>query len=115
MPFEDLESEKLFVYARLLQKRLHKKDYSEQIILKDEIDLEYYRLQKIQEGAIQLQKNNEGELSGTSEAGVKRTKEEEAHLSEIIDVLNHRFGTQFKKPISCFLIRLRKLYLRMPI
>lgn len=102
MPFEDEDSEKFFAYARLLQKRLPKKDYSEQLVLDDEIALEYYRLQKIQEGAIHLEKNKEGELSGTTEAGLKRPKEEEAALSEIISVLNDRFGTEFEHSDKLF-------------
>src|SRR5690606_36659495 len=88
--------------ARLLQKRLPKKDYSEQLVQDDEIALEYYRLQKIQEGAIHLEKNKEGELSGTTEAGLKRPKEEEAALSEIISVLNDRFGTEFEHSDKLF-------------
>lgn len=102
MPFEDVDSEKFFAYAKLLQKRLPKRDFSEQLTLDDEISLEYYRLQKIQEGAIQLQKNNQGELSGTLEAGLKRPKEEEALLSEIITVLNDRFGTEFENSDKLF-------------
>lgn len=102
MPFEDVDLEKFFAYAKLLQKRLPKKDYSEQLILDDEIALEYYRLQKIQEGAIQLEKSGQGELSGTTEAGLTRPKEEEAALSEIISVLNDRFGTEFEQSDKLF-------------
>ena len=96
MPFTDSELEKFYAYAKLLQTRLPKRELSESLHLDDEVALEYYRLQKIKEGAIELQKGEEGELSGTSEAGLKRAKEEEALLSEIIHVLNDRFGTEFE-------------------
>lgn len=102
MPFADVELEKFFTYAKLLQKRLPKKDYSEQLVLDDEVALEYYRLTKIKEGAIILQKDEEGELSGTSEAGLKRPKDEDAYLSEIITVLNDRFGTEFEEADRLF-------------
>lgn len=102
MPFTDSDLEKFFAYAKLLQKRLPKKDYSSQMILDDELALEYYRLQKIEEGQINLQKDQDGELSGTSEAGLKRSKEEEAHLSQIITVLNDRFGTEFEEADKLF-------------
>lgn len=102
MPFTDVDSEKFYAYAKLLQKRLPKKDFSEQVVLEDEIALEYYRLQKIQEGGIPLQVGTEGELSGTGEAGLKREKEEDAHLSEIIHVLNDRFGTEFEEADRLF-------------
>ena len=102
MPFVDSEFEKFYAYAKLLQTRLPKRELSESLHLDDEVALEYYRLQKIKEGAIDLQKGEEGELSGTSEAGLKRAKEEDALLSEIINVLNDRFGTEFEEADKLF-------------
>jgi type I restriction enzyme R subunit len=102
MPFVDSEFEKFYAYAKLLQTRLPKRELSESLHLDDEVALEYYRLQKIKEGAIELQKSEEGELSGTSEAGLKRAKEEEALLSEIISVLNDHFGTEFEEADKLF-------------
>ncbi|WP_291104653.1 MULTISPECIES: type I restriction endonuclease subunit R [unclassified Dysgonomonas] len=102
MPFIDVEFEKFYAYAKLLQTRLPKRELSESLHLDNEIALEYYRLQKIKEGAIELQKGEDGELSGTSEAGLKRAKDEEALLSEIINVLNDRFGTEFEEADKLF-------------
>lgn len=102
MPFVDSESEKFYAYAKLLQTRLPKRELSESLHLDDEVALEYYRLQKIKEGSIELQKDEEGELSGISEAGLKRAKDEEALLSEIINVLNDRFGTEFDEADKLF-------------
>ena len=85
-----------------MQTRLPKRDLSESLHLDDEIALEYYRLQKIKEGTIALQKGEEGKLSGISEAGLKRAKDEEAPLSEIINVLNDRFGTEFEEADKLF-------------
>jgi len=102
MPFIDAEFEKFYAYAKLLQTRLPKRDLSETYQLADEVALEYYRLEKIKEGSIELLKGEEGGLSGTSEAGLKRTKEEEALLSEIVSVLNDRFGTEFEEADKLF-------------
>lgn len=102
MPFIDAESEKFYTYAKLLQTRLPKRGLSESLYLDDEVALEYYRLQKIKEGSIELQKGEEGELSGTSEAGLKRAKEEEALLSEIVNMLNEQFGTEFEEADKLF-------------
>lgn len=102
IPFIDSESEKFYAYAKLLQTRLPKRELSESLHLDDEVALEYYRLQKIKEGSIELQKGEEGELSGISEAGLKRAKDEEALLSEIINVLNDRFGTEFDEADKLF-------------
>ncbi|MCI5137752.1 MAG: type I restriction endonuclease subunit R, partial [Candidatus Electrothrix sp. AR1] len=88
--------------TKLLHSKLHKADISEQLRLTDEVALEYYRLQKMKEGAIALEKNQDGELDGISEAGIKRPKNEEAALSEIIDLLNERFGTEFVQADKLF-------------
>ena len=102
MPFIDVELEKFYVYAKLLQIRLPKRDLSESLHLDDEVALEYYRLQKIKEGAIELVKGETGELSGTIEAGLKRAKDDQALLSEIITLLNDRFGTEFTEADKLF-------------
>ncbi|WP_293887921.1 MULTISPECIES: type I restriction endonuclease subunit R [unclassified Sphingobacterium] len=102
MPFTDVDSEKFYAYTKLLLIRLPKRELSEVIQLDDEIALEYYRLQKIKEGAIELIKNGNGELSGITEAGLKRQKEEEALLSEIVYLLNDRFGTEFEEADKLF-------------
>jgi type I restriction enzyme R subunit len=86
----------------LLQTRLPKRDLTERLQIDDEIALEYYRLQKIKEGSIELVKGVEGELSGVTEAGLTREKVEEAPLSEIIEVLNTRFNTQFEEADKLF-------------
>lgn len=102
MPFVDSEFEKFYAFAKLLQTRLPKRELSEALHLDDEVALEYYRLQKIKEGSIELQKGEDGQLSGTSEAGLKRLKEEQATLSEIINILNDRFGTEFEDADKLF-------------
>jgi len=102
MPFREAEFEKFYAYARLLQTKLPKRDLSESMKLVDEVAMEYYRLQKIKEGSIDLITGENGELDGLSEAGIKREKEEKAALSEIIDVLNERFGTEFEEADKLF-------------
>jgi len=102
MPFIEPNFEKFYSYAKLLQTKLPKKDLSETLQLDDELALEYYRLQKIAEGNIELQKDESGELDGLSEAGIKKEKEEKAVLSEIIGILNDKFGTDFEQADKLF-------------
>ena len=85
-----------------MQTKLPKRELAESLQLADEIAMEYYRLQKVNEGAIELKKGEEGELDGLTEAGIKRAKEEKALLSEIIEVLNDRFGTEFEDADKLF-------------
>jgi len=102
MPFREAEFEKFYAYAKLLQIKLPKRDLSESMKLVDEVAMEYYRLQKIKEGSIDLITGENGTLDGLSEAGIKRVKEDKAALSEIIDVLNDRFGTEFEEADRLF-------------
>jgi len=102
MPFVDVDLEKFYAYAKLLQTRLPKRNLSESLHLDDEVALEYYRLQKIKEGSIELETNKTGELSGIKEAGLKKEKNEKALLSEIIQVLNEQFGTEFEEADKLF-------------
>ncbi|MCR9098939.1 MAG: DEAD/DEAH box helicase family protein [bacterium] len=102
MPFQDMELEKLYTYLRYFQKKLPKPNLTERFQLTDEVALEYYRLQKIEEGKIALQQGEEGELSGVKEAGVRYSKEKVAPISEIIEVLNDRLGTDFTSADQLF-------------
>jgi len=102
MPFRETEFEKFYAYAKLLLTKLPKRDLAESMKLVDEVAMEYYRLQKIKDGAIDLIEGEESDLDGLSEAGIKRAKEEKGHLSEIIDVLNERFGTEFEEADRLF-------------
>ena len=101
MPFSDSDLEKFYAYAKLLQTKLPKRDLSEGLQLSDELAMEYYRLEKIKEGAIELLPED-GELDSLTEAGIKRAREEKAPLSVIIDVLNDRFGTDFTQADRLF-------------
>lgn len=95
MPFSDVDLEKFFTYGRFLLKKLPRTNQAERFKLGDEVALEYYRLQKIGEHTIALEDQGEYGLEGGGEAGIRMSKEEVAALSEIIEVLNNRFGTEF--------------------
>jgi type I restriction enzyme R subunit len=102
MPFVDIELEKLYAYARLLMTKIRDEGSAARIQFNDEIALEYYRIQKMSEGPIILQKNIDGELRVATDVGTGDDKTEEASLSTIIEVLNERFGTDFNKGDQIF-------------
>ncbi|MBA4416468.1 MAG: restriction endonuclease subunit R [Syntrophus sp. (in: bacteria)] len=102
MPFQDVGLEKFFAYGRLLLAKLPKTDLAERLKLTDEVALEYYRLQKVSEGAITLEIQGEVGVPNITEAGIQRAKEEKAALSEIIHILNERFGTDFDNADKLF-------------
>jgi len=102
LPFGDAEFEKFYAFSKLLLNKLPKRDLSERLQLDDEVVLEYYRLQKIEEGNIELENEEQFSLQGITEAGLKREKEEQAQLSEIITLLNDKFDTDFTNADKLF-------------
>lgn len=95
MPFQDVELEKLYSYGRFLLTKLPKTDYTERLKLDNEVALEYYRLQKIAEGDLILQVQGEHGFDPVTEAGISKPKDDKEKLSNIIKLLNDKFGTDF--------------------
>ncbi|WP_396137400.1 type I restriction endonuclease subunit R [Flavobacterium sp.] len=102
MPFSDVDLEKLFTYTRFLYKKLPRTSQNDKFKLGDEVSLEYYRLQKIAEHNIVMESQSVYELEGGGQAGLRLTKEDEANLSEIIEVLNKKFQTEFNTADKLF-------------
>ncbi|MGO8421525.1 hypothetical protein ACC807_14270 [Rhizobium ruizarguesonis] len=82
---------------RFLLKKLPLRDNSGRLDLEDEVALQYYRLQKMSEGAINLADGEARSLKGPTQVGTKSPKEDHVPLSSLIDRLNERFGTEFKE------------------
>ncbi|MEI7584117.1 type I restriction endonuclease [Runella sp.] len=95
MPFQDAELEKLFAYGRLLLNKLPRKTLEDRFKLNDEVALQYYRLQKINEISIALEHQPEYGLAPGSEAGLRKEKDGEIELSQIIEKINDRLGTDW--------------------
>ncbi|TYA69981.1 type I restriction endonuclease subunit R [Seonamhaeicola marinus] len=102
MPFTDVDLEKLFTYSRFLLKKLPRKNQRDRFKLGDEVSLEYYRLQKITEQNLVLESQGEYGLDTITESGIRVSKEEKEALSEIISVLNTKFGTEFTEADKLF-------------
>jgi len=94
IPFDDAALEKLYAYGRLLSSKIGLSSADRRFQIQDEVALEYYRLQKMNEGEIALDPLSESELRVPVDSG-GREEDQEASLSLIINVLNERFGTAF--------------------
>ena len=95
MPFTDADLERLYSFGRYLIKLLPR-DPADTLDLTGDVELESYRISRTSEGAIGLPEGAEGELPGPSETGTSRKEDEDkAPLSEIIEVFNERYGTDF--------------------
>lgn len=95
MPFTDPDLEKLYTFGRFLELKLPRDEKNAPLALDGEVALRYYRLDKISEGQIALTFAEPVALRSPTDLGTRQAKDEQAALSEIIDVLNERFGTQF--------------------
>jgi len=102
MPFSDVALEKLFTYSRFLLKKLPRKSQEDRFQLGDEVSLEYYRLQHVAQQNLVMESQGEYGLEGMDGAGIRMNKEEQEALSEIINVLNTRFGTEFNDADKLF-------------
>jgi len=91
---EDAGMHKFHAYAKLL---LHKlpKDPKEKVDLDDEVSLQYYRVQMIFEGSICLEQGDP--LANDKYTGKGKKEDEKSPLSELVEKLNDRFGTDFSK------------------
>ena len=102
IPFQDSDLEKLYSYIRFLLTKLPERDLGPAYRLDEEVALKYYRLQKVSEGSIDLQAGKGGEVSGPTEMGTGVSHGEQIELSLLIDILNERFGTDFKPADQLF-------------
>lgn len=102
IPYQDTSLEKLYVFVRFLLKKLPKRDNSPRFDLEEEVALQYYRLQKMSEGTINLADGDGKPLKGPTEVGTKSTKEDNVPLSALIHRLNERFGTKFTEADRMF-------------
>ncbi|MBK82910.1 MAG: type I restriction endonuclease subunit R [Gammaproteobacteria bacterium] len=102
IPYQDSDLEKLYTYLRFLLTKLPRRATGPAYHVEDEVELEYYRLQKISEGSIDLSRGQSDALKGPSDVGTGKASDDEIPLSELIDMLNERFGTDFTEADQLF-------------
>ena len=102
IPYRDSDLERLYVFLRHLAGKLPRRKRGPAYRFDDEISLEYYRLQKISEGSIALGDGEARALDGPSEVGSGAVRERPVPLSQLIDIVNERFGTDFNQADQLF-------------
>jgi len=108
IPFQDTDLEKLYSYIRFLLTKLPRGDHGPVYNFDDEVILKYYRLQKIGEESIKLEDGKEGMVSGPTSVGTGVARGDEIELSKLIDILNERFGTEFRPGDQLFFESIRE-------
>ncbi len=102
IPYQDSDLERLHVFLRHLAPKLRKRRSGPAYHFDDDVRLEYYRLQKISEGSISLAEGDAHALDGPKEVGTGEVHEESVPFSQLIDVVNERFGTDFNQADQLF-------------
>lgn len=95
--YPNIELEKLYVFGRLLATKLPKRKVEDPLDLDGDVALTYYRLNKTFEGSAILYAGETAQVYGADALGTGRDKPEEAPLSEVIQALNDKFGTEFNE------------------
>ena len=100
VPFADVELEQLYTYSRFLALRLPR-EQSGTLDLSDDVVLTHLRTELIGEHDLSLIEGG-GLVPGFTGDGVGGQEPQVAKLSEIIDRLNDRFGTEFTEADKVF-------------
>ncbi len=101
IPYQDTDLEQLYTYLRFLLSKLPRWSSGTAYHFEDDVELQYYRLQKISEGQISLKDGEARPLKGPGDVGTG-SDDVDIHLSELIHILNERFGTVFTQADQLF-------------
>ena len=102
IPYQDSDLEKLYTYLKHLALKLPKRKSSLGYQFDDEVQLAYYRLQKISEGSISLHEGYAAKLDGPKEVGSGKVRENDVPLSRLIDLINEKFGEELNEADQLF-------------
>ena len=108
LSYADPEQEKLYSFGRLLLPHLPL-DRGETVArVGSEVALQYYRLDRVHAGAVRVAEGGVEYVSTPAEVGTGRAQDEKAPLSEIVELLNERFGTQFDEADRLFFQQIKE-------
>ena len=107
IPYADSDLERLASFGRALLPYLRMDDNGAQVDLGEDVELEYYRLQRVSSGVIRLGEAEVAYVTSPTEVGTGNPEEDTAPLSEIIERLNERFGTEFTHEDGLFIEQVR--------
>ena len=108
VPYADRDLEMLYNYGRFLLPHLPFDRDATIIRVGDEVALQYYRLERVYAGPIDLRERDAEYVKSPTEVGTGKAEDEKVPLSEIIEVLNERFGTQFAEEDRLFFQQIKE-------
>ena len=108
IPYLDPELEMLYSYGRFLLPHLPQDRDTSIVKVGNDVELQYYRLERVFSGAIEVREGEAQYIKSPTDVGTAKAKEDKAPLSEIIDVLNERFGTKFSEEDRLFFQQIKE-------
>lgn len=108
IPYADADLEMLYSFGRLLLRHLPADRENAVVKLGDEVELQYYRMERIFSGPIKIAEGEMQDVKSPTDVGTGKAKDEKAPLSEIIEALNERFGTQFNEEDRLFFQQIKE-------
>ena len=107
-PWTDPDQEKLYSAGRFLLPHLPTGRDVTVIRPEDDVALRYYRLERISSGGIDLGAGDPIPVNSPTEVGTDKAKDPDAPLSDIIEALNERFGTEFTEEDRLFFEQIKE-------
>jgi type I restriction enzyme R subunit len=107
MPYFDEELEQLYAFLRNLSAKLPPPGDGKKFVLDDDVALKFFRLQQVNDGAIDLSQGEALPLKGPTDVGTAAEKDVDVALSTLVDKLNERFGTNFTEADQLFFDQVR--------
>jgi type I restriction enzyme, R subunit len=108
IPYSDIELEMLYSYGRYLVSCLNFGDDISNPHPEKEVELQYYRIEKVMEGSIVMEDGEPYGVKSPTAVGTGKAKDEDKPLSEIIELLNERFGTDFTNEDRLFFEQIKE-------
>jgi len=108
IPYSDQELEMLYSFSRYLIPHLDPGETGENPDPEKEVTLQYYRIEKVMSGTIVLENEEQYGVKSPTAVGTGKSKDEEKPLSEIIQALNERFGTDFTEEDRLFFDQIKE-------
>ena len=107
LPYSDQELEILYSYSRYLISHLDFGEYGVNPHPEKEVELQYYRIEKVMSGSIVMEGGEQYGVKSPTAVGTGKANDEDKPLSEIIQALNERFGTDFSDEDRLFFEQIR--------
>lgn len=108
IPFSDTDLEKCYTFVRFLGRALPRRGSGPRYAFDDDVALKYYRLQKISDGGIQLEKKGGASVRGIVDVGTASGDDPEELLSKIVELVNEKYRTEWTPADQLFIEQIKE-------